>query len=225
MSGHEGETSQGGRAVSGAAGMSRTIERVARIRIELRELEPSIWRRVDVPLSSTLEALHRIVQVAFLWQDYHLYEFVVGERVYGMPSDEDAFYDRKVYKASAIRLKAVVERGVDRFLYVYDFGDDWRHDVIVEEVRDGAGDAEYPAFVDGARRGPPEDVGGGPGFMEFLEAVLDPGHEEHARMTEWYGGTFDPEDIDETRIRSVLKMYAARRRGPLASHRGGSRRR
>jgi len=79
--------------------------------------------------------------------------------------------------------------------------------------------------VDGARRGPPEDVGGPPGFMEFLEAVLDPGHEEHARMTEWCGGQFDPKDIDETWIRSVLKMYAARRRGPLASHRGGSRRR
>ena len=209
---------QGGHTASGAAGMSLMIEQVARIRIELRELEPMIWRRVDVPLSSTLEALHHIIQAAFRWQDYHLYEFNVGERVYGVPLDGDAFDDRKIHKASAIRLKTVVERGVDRFLYVYDFGDDWRHDVIVEEVRDGAGDAEYPAFVDGARRCPPEDVGGPPGFMEFLEVVLDPGHEEHARMTEWYGGPFDPEDIDETCIRSVLKMYAARRRG-------GSRRR
>ena len=115
MGGHEGGTLQGGPAASGAAGMSRMIEPVARIRIELRELEPRIWRRVDVPLSSTLEALHHIIQVAFRWQDYHLYEFVVGERVYGVPSDEDAFYDRRIYKASAIRLKTVVERGVDRF--------------------------------------------------------------------------------------------------------------
>ncbi len=209
---------QGGRTASGAAGMSLMIEQVARIRIELRELEPMIWRRVDVPLSSTLEALHHIIQAAFRWQNYHLYEFYVGERVYGVPLDEDPFDDHKIHKASAIRLKTVVERGVERFLYVYDFGDDWSHDVIVEEVRDGAGDTEYPAFVDGARRCPPEDVGGPPGFMEFLEAVLDPGHEEHAPMMEWYGGPFDPEDIDETSIRGVLKMYAARRRG-------GSRRR
>ena len=118
------------------------------------------------------------------------FEFNVGGRVYGVPSDEDAFNDRKVYKASVIRLKTVVQRGVDRFLYVYHFGDDWRQDVIVEEVRDGAGDAEYPVFVDSAH--PPEDVGGTPGFMEFLEAVLDPVHEEHARMTEWYGGPFAP---------------------------------
>ena len=204
-------------------GMPHMIEPVARIRIELQDLEPKIWRRVDVPLSSTLAALHDIIQVLFRWQDYHLYEFAVGERVYGVPSDEDEFYDRKVYKAAAIRLKTVIERGVDRFLYVYDFGDNWRHDVIVEEVRDGDEDTEYPAFVDGARRAPPEDVGSTDGFMEFLEAVFDVGHAEHARMLEWCGGAFDPDDIDERWIRSVLKMYAARRRGPLASHRSGNR--
>ena len=202
---------------------------MARMRIELRDLEPKIWRRVDVPLSSTLEALHRIIQSSFRWQDYHLYEFAVGERVYGVPTDEDAFSDRKIYKSSAIRLNTVVERGVDRFLYVYDFGDDWRHDVIVEEVRDGDGDTEYPSFVDGARRCPPEDVGGTHGFMEFLEAVLDASHAEHARMIEWCGGAFDPEDIDEQEVRQVLGIYAARRRWPLASHpsgkRGGSRKR
>ena len=204
-------------------GMSRMIEPVARIRVELQDLEPKIWRRVDVPLSSTLAAVNDIIQVSFHWQDYHLYEFVVGERVYGVPTDEDEFYGRKTYKAAAIRLKTLVERGVDRFLYVYDFGDNWRHDVVVEGLRDGGEDTEYPVFVDGARRCPPEDVGGTDGFMEFLEAVLDSSHEEHDRMMAWYGGPFDPEDIDEQRIRLVLGMFAARRRGPLASHRSGNR--
>ena len=201
------------------------IEPVARIRIELRELEPTIWRRVDVPLSSTLEALHRIIQAAFRWQDHHRYQFLIGQRAYGVPSMMDAFFAHKVYKASAVRLQALVERGVDRFLYVYDFGDDWRHDVIVEEVRNGAGDTEYPAFVAGAHRCPPENVGGPPGFLEFLEAMFDPDHEEHTQAIEWYGGPFDPKDIDETGIRSGLATHAARRRGPLARHRSGSRKR
>ena len=200
------------------------IEPVARIRIELQDLEPKIWRRIDVPLSSTLAALHDIIQVSFRWQGYHLHEFVVGERVYGEPADDDELYERKVYKAAAVRLKTLVERGVDRFLYVYDFGDNWRHDVIVEEVRDGEADIDYPAFVDGARRGPPEDVGSTDGFMDFLEAVLDPGHEEHNRMIEWYGGPFDPADIDERMVRMLVEDAAARRRGPLASHRSGRRR-
>lgn len=86
--------------------MARMIEPVARVRIELRDLEPKIWRRVDVPLSSTHAALNDIIQVSFHWQDCHLYEFVVGERVYGVPTE---FYDRKVYKASAIRLKTWAE--------------------------------------------------------------------------------------------------------------------
>ena len=47
------------------------IEPVARIRIELQDLEPKIWRRIDVPLSSTLAALHDMIQVSFRWQGYH----------------------------------------------------------------------------------------------------------------------------------------------------------
>ena len=200
------------------------IEPVARLRIELQGPEPKIWRRVDVPLSTTLAALHGIIQVAFRWTDSHLHEFLVGQRVYGVPSPEDSFYERKVYKSTAILLKKLVDRGADRFLYVYDFGDDWRHDVIIEEVRDGEADTEYPRFVDGARRCPPEDVGGPGGFMDFLEAVLDPGHEEHRRMIEWCGGSFDPADIDEDMVRLILRDFAARRRGPLAGHRSRKRR-
>ena len=199
------------------------IEPVARIRVELQDLEPNIWRRIDVPLSTTLAALHDIIQVAFRWTDYHLHEFVVGDRVYGVPSPEDEFYERKIYKAAAIRMKTLIDRGVDRFLYVYDLGDHWRHDVVIEEVFEGDAVIEYPSFVDGARRCPPEDVGGTGGFMEFLEAALHPGHEEHHRMIEWYGGPFDPADIDEKRVRMVLGDFAARRRGPLASHRRGGR--
>ena len=59
------------------------IEPVARLIVKLREIEPRLWRRVDVPLSPTLLASHDIIQVAFLWTNSHLCEFVVGEHVYG----------------------------------------------------------------------------------------------------------------------------------------------
>ena len=113
------------------------IEPVARFRIELREIEPRLWRRGDVPLSSTLLALRDTIQAAFGWTNSHLFEFVIGERVYGEPMPDDDFFDRHVYKAADIRLKTLIERGVERFLYVYDFGDDWRHDIFVESVGDG----------------------------------------------------------------------------------------
>ena len=137
---------------------------------------------------------------------------MVGDRVYGVPTDEDVLSERKTHKAAAIRLKTLVERGVDRFLYVYDFGDDWRHEPIAEEVRDGDEDTEYPAFVDGTRRCPPVDVGGTHGFIEFLKAVLDSSHKERTRMMEWCGGAYDPEEIEKRRIRKELE--AVRRPPP-----------
>ena len=200
------------------------IEPIARFRLELRDIEPRIWRRVDVPLSSTLPALHGFIQFAFRWTDSHLFEFEIGDRTYGDP-ENDYFGERRIYKAASIRLKTVVERGIERFVYVYDFGDDWRHDIFIEEIRDGEHDVDYPAFVEGERRGPPEDVGGVTGFMEFLEAMLNPLHEEHESVMRWYGRRFEPDDIDERRVRMGFEMAAARRRGPLMSHREGRRQR
>lgn len=198
------------------------MEPIGRVRIELQGFKPKIWRRVDVPLTSTLAELHDIIQVVFCWTDSHLHEFVFGGRVYGVPSSEDTYYGRKVYKAASTDLKTLVDRGVGRFLYVYDFGDNWRHEVIVEEVRSGEADIKYPCFVEGSRRCPPEDVGGPAGFMGFLEAVLDPGHEEHESMIEWYGQPFDPGDIDEKTVRMTLQDLAVRRSSRRRGRRKGA---
>ncbi|CUW37113.1 conserved protein of unknown function [Magnetospirillum sp. XM-1] len=199
------------------------IEPIARIRIELQDIEPKIWRRVDVPLSTSLMGLHDIIQVAMGWQDEHLFDFRVGDKIYSEPYPDDDMYERKTYNAKSIRLKTLVERGVGQFLYTYDFGDNWQHDIVIESVRDGDAEVDYPVFVDGAKRCPPDDVGGPPGFMDFLEAMLNPTHEEHRRMLEWYGKPFDPQDINEAHVRRVLSWFADRRRGPLASHRNGRR--
>ena len=83
-----------------------------------------------------------------------------------MPYEDD--YGRKLYKAKSLRLKTVIERGVDRFLYVYDFGDHWRHDVVIEEVFEGDAVTEYPAFVDGARRSRPRMSAGPAASWSFL---------------------------------------------------------
>lgn len=199
------------------------IEPIARIRIELEGTQPLVWRELDVPLSMTLAALHDLIQIVMRWWDYHLHEFMVDEKVYGVPDPEDEFYERKVYQAKSIRLGTLIERGVREFLYVYDFGDNWRHRITVQDLRQGDADVEYPHFVAGARRAPPEDVGGITGFVEFLEAMADPEHEDHERMLEWQGKRFDPDDIDERHVRMIIKDFAARRRGPLKSHRTGKR--
>jgi hypothetical protein len=85
---------------------------------------------------------------------------------------------------------------VTRFTYVYDFGDDWVHDVVVEKVISGNSGNEGPVCLAGKRHRPPEDCGGVPGYRDFLRAIRDPGHEEHEAMLEWVGRNFDPEGFD-----------------------------
>ena len=169
--------------------------------------------------------MHNVIQVAMGWTNSHLFEFRVGNRSYGESYWDDDDFGPKVFRARNIRLKTLVDRGVERFLYVYDFGDNWEHEVAVEELRDGDAETDYPAFFDGERRCPPEDVGSAPGYMDFIEAVLNPAHEEHERLVTWYGGPYDPADIDERRIRALLAMLADRRRGPLLRHRRDAGRR
>ena len=203
---------------------STVSEPVARLMIELEDLEPAVWRRVDVPTGMTLAALHDVLQAVMRWEHAHLYEFRVGDRVYGDPLPGMESPTRRVYKAKGTRLNEVIDRGIDQFLYVYDFGDDWRHRITVEGTRDGDAGVIYPAFVDGARRAPPEDVGGVPGAMEFLEIVNDPRHPEHAQILDWAGGGFDPEDIERHEIELDLAMLAEFRRRALAGHRSRKQR-
>jgi hypothetical protein len=184
-----------------------TSDRIARLHIQFDDVQPTIWRRVEVPLTSTLKAVHDVIQAAVLFEDYHLFQFEIGDRRYGYPDPD--WGDMR--DARYIRLGAVLARGETRFTYTYDFGDNWRHTVVVEEV--GAADpmVDYPRFIDGARRAPPEDVGGLPGFEKFLDAMADPRHPEHDSVMTWYGRPFDPTDIDVPAITQRLEKLARRR--------------
>ncbi len=146
------------------------LDRIARLRIALHDTEPTVWRVVEVPLTTTLRALHEVIQAAMPFQNYHLYEFQIGEHRYGIV-DLDFGADLPIRDAKSIRLSRFLGEGVSVFTYVYDFGDNWQHAVTVEGVVEGDPDMAYPRFVDGAGRAPPEDVGGTPGFEEFIKAV------------------------------------------------------
>jgi hypothetical protein len=189
--------------------------KIARIKIELEHIAPLIWRRVDVSLTTNLRALHEIIQAVMPWENYHLYQFAIGERVYGEPDPEDAVWGRKIYQAKGMRLGTLVERGVSELLYTYDFGDDWQHRVIVEEVLDAQPGTDYPTFIDGERTAPPEDVGGPPGFMDFVEAMAKPRHPQRKDLVRWYGGPFNPVDFGADRIAESIRSIAQKRKAAL----------
>jgi Plasmid pRiA4b ORF-3-like protein len=185
-------------------------DRIARIHIELNGIDPTIWRRVEVPLTTSLKGLHEVIQAVMPFENCHLFRFDVDDKRYGIPNQEWN-HVHETLEAKNIKLGTLVERGITALSYTYDFGDDWRHSVAIENVTAADTALDYPRFIDGSRRAPPEDVGGIPGFEEFLEAMTKPRHPERQRLTEWYGGAFDPDDLNLPVISDRIGKLAKRR--------------
>jgi hypothetical protein len=122
------------------------------------------------------------------WTNSHLHAFRVGDKRYGMCFDE--YPEEEVDEKGVTVLQALREER--RFVYDYDFGDGWEHDVIIEELTWSYFGLKFAVCIDGQNACPPEDVGGPGGYSEFLDAISDPKHEEHESYLEWVGGSFDP---------------------------------
>jgi hypothetical protein len=90
-------------------------------------------------------------------------------------------------------------------LYIYDFGDDWVHVLLLEKILPWDPEAELPRCIKGKRACPPEDVGGPYGYADFLEVLADPEHPDHQEMVEWIGGPFDPEAFDMKAVNTALR--------------------
>ena len=105
------------------------------------------------------------------------------------------------------RLDELVKREKTRFGFTYDFGDGWEHEVVLEKIAPAAAGVKYPRCTAGARACPPEDVGGAWGYVEFLNTIRNPKHEDHETMLEWIGGKFDSEAFDVRKADAAARNY------------------
>jgi hypothetical protein len=101
-------------------------------------------------------------------------------------------------------LSAALGRESRSFDYVYDFGDDWHHAILVESTRIQPQAGFTIQCTAGENACPPEDVGGAPGYADFLAAIADPRHEEHENYLAWCGGGFDPGRFDRAAVNRAL---------------------
>jgi hypothetical protein len=177
---------------------------VFELRVSLRHIEPAIWRAVRVPADVPLAVLHEVLQTAFGWKNSHLHDFRVGDIRFGMTGVEDEMFS---VDERAAPLGAVVRVG-STFTYLYDFGDDWEHEIVVEGVSHDGGSAVL--CTGGARACPPEDCGGPPGYARLLEVLANPRHEEHADMKRWGPRGFDPEKFDAAVVNKKLATLSKR---------------
>lgn len=158
------------------------METVHTLKITLRHSKPGIWRRVEVPSTISLQALHKVVQGLFGWEECHLWVFETPVGDYGLSDPE--FGHRS---AASKKLRQVAPGVGDPFGYLYDFGDNWRHEILVEDIAAAEPGVAYPRCVGGKQAGPPEDCGGIGGYERLREILADPGHDEHEDMLSWLG--------------------------------------
>ncbi|WP_449257025.1 plasmid pRiA4b ORF-3 family protein [Bosea sp. (in: a-proteobacteria)] len=187
------------------------VNHIARLKIELDDWRPVIWRCVEVPLTASLKALHDVIQAAMPFEDCHLFQFRADGKRFAIPDPEwDSLRD-STFSARMAKLGALVDRSVNQLSYAYDFGEDWRHTVTVEAVFAADPGADYPRYIDGARRGPPEDDGGIPSFELFVYAMVDPDHKQHDELMRWHSRPFDPEHLDGADSQARIAKLARRR--------------
>lgn len=184
------------------------VMRLHQIKVTLSGIHPPIWRRLLLSPEITLGRLHRILQIAMGWENSHLHRFVQDGRCYSDPRfelDGDVLDERKVVLGHMLR-----EPG-SRLIYEYDFGDDWRHELLCEEFVESDAHAPYAICTEGARACPPEDSGGPYAYDDLVRVLKNPKHNNYAEMRDWVGGRFDPEAFDAEAINKRLSSELRRK--------------
>ncbi len=189
--------------------------RIYQLRIDLCYIRPPIWRRILVREDTTLNQLHKIIQVLFDWAGYHLHMF----EVYGaqFTDDRESQVELEMRNELRVKIEQLSLQVGSKFIYTYDFGDNWEHTIKVEKILPPDPAGAYPTCLKGKRAGPPEDCGGPWGHAEIVEAIRtaeksgsaaeDPALEEAAgeynELLEWVGD-YDPEAFDLDAINATL---------------------
>jgi Plasmid pRiA4b ORF-3-like protein len=179
---------------------------IYQIKVTLQGSRPPIWRRFEAPGDISLPRLHAVLQIVMGWTNSHMHQFKAGGRYYGKP-EPDFGDDLQIVDERQVRLNQIAPRARSRFVYEYDFGDSWEHELVVEKILSPEAGVQYPRCLDGQRACPPDDVGGVWGYQDFLDAIRDPNHPDHEDMVEWIGGEFDPEAFDLRGVNGALQLF------------------
>ncbi len=214
--------------------------KILQLKIRLEEIRPFIWRRFLVEDSISFHKLHQIIQEVMGWENYHLFEFKVDNKILSVNEDgynpaesslhmltnslefqkmlegKDLSKDgisldidklnkilekERKNKKENLDIKTPINKLIksekQKINYFYDFGDNWKHTIIVEKILEKEEGKKYPVCIKGERACPPEDCSGAYGYEEMLEIMKDKNHPEYEeKIVEWLGEDFDPEEFN-----------------------------
>ena len=182
--------------------------------------EPSVWRRLVVPANYTFFQFHKIIQIAFGWENLHYFEFYdknenTSVRIF-MPLEEDTFHNDNARKENAIKTKLsdIFNKDTKSLLYLYDRNDRWIHEITVEKVTEDV--IPCPECLCGEGMCPPEGCDGPKGY-EYIKNILlnDPDNDNAPRLREWLfledDDIFDPTYFPKEELKEIneyLHLFA-----------------
>lgn len=145
----------------------------------------------------TFAYLHRIIRDVMGWDDSHPHDFVFQKQRIGQVPEDDSWFGPD-FDEEDLCLGDLLVRAKQKPRYTYDFGDNWRHDIVVESITPlESGTAEdFPCCTAGKRACPPDDCGGMWGYYNMLEILEHPEHEDHSMWRGYVGEGFDPGSFD-----------------------------
>ena len=168
------------------------------LRVALRDSDPEVWRRVQVPAEMTLAALSGALEEAMGWDGRHLHMFSAQGTTYWTPpppecgdSSDIPFEDDSLYRVGEVLHQQHMRLGWD-----YDLGDHWEHDIVVESIDPIEGAAELTLCTAGGGACPPDESGGIEMYAQLLKVFADESHSLHDRAVEGFGEDFDPAHFD-----------------------------
>lgn len=183
-------------------------------KISLLEIQPTIWRTFTVTDNYRIDRLHQVIQISMGWFNSHLHEFRFNDRTIGMVMDE--MYDLpSLEDETALYIRDLKLKQGDTIAYLYDFGDSWEHRLQVEKITSTS--EPHPLCTGGDMACPPEDCGGCFGYMNLLEVLTNPQHEEYQSWKQWLPENFNPQTFSLEQINRELDKFGKwRRKFPFA---------
>ena len=172
--------------------------------IKLIGTVPLVTRTFKVSSESSIYVLHHIIQVVMGWNNYHLYQFEVGDLVIADKRlwDEDEM--GPITDAKEVSVGEVFTEVGTTAVYEYDFGDGWMHHLELVDRSIHPTQEVLPLVISGENACPPEDCGGIHGYKELLEVLKNPKHPEYRETKVWVGTKFNPTNFSVDVCNKVL---------------------
>lgn len=180
-------------------------DKIFQIQVVLRGSKPKIWRRLLIPSGMPLPILHEVIQVSMGWENSHLHHFIKDNIYYTVKYDSDELDEVKHKDYKDLIVSDLLLNKHDRVIYVYDLGDNWEHDIFLEEITERDPLTSYPICIDGKMSCPPENCGGINGYHKILEIIKNPEHKYYENYIDWLAEDFDPEYFNLEEVNYLLQ--------------------